>query len=336
MPLKLALLRALLITAIFTGMPALAQDQAPMDGVYRVSVRLVVVDAQVLDKKHGQPLRSLKQEDFQILEDGAPQQIKAFSQDRLALSVVLLFDLTDSVRPVLQSLADGALEALRHLKPEDEVAVMTYAASTELIQDFTQDRELAAAAIKKASRMQSPEAAFFNEGIYQASAQLSKSQNRKVIIWLTDDVPNIPDSETQMRYGRSMKNAPLHSKTEAMKQLFETGTVVCSLLRQSDISISHLGNRSSERILAQMMHPPGEVYEYARATGGQVVESTGKKMKEKLAELIDDLRMRYSLGYRPSATKAKGKFCAIKVKLTPEALQNTGKVIVQAKEGYYR
>jgi len=334
-------LNRLLLTAVsafmtggcFTAWP---QNPEPADGVYRVSVRLVLVDAQVVEKKRGQVLNSLKQEDFLVLEDGVPQPISAFSQDRLPLSVVLLFDLTDSVRPVLKSLAEGALEALQHLKPEDEVAVMTYAASTQMIQDFTRDRSLAAAAIKKAGKMESPEAAFFNEGIYQASAQLAKSQNRRVIIWLTDDVPNVPDSETQMRYGRSLKDAPLHSKTEAMKQLFEAGTVVCSLLRQSDISISQQGNRSSERIIAQMLHPPGEVFEYARATGGQVVESSGKKMKEKLAELIDELRMRYSLGYRPSAPKPKGRFCAIKVKLTPEALQVTGKVIVAAKQGYYR
>lgn len=327
------------VTALIPGTTWIAlwaQSPEPADGVYRVSVRLVVVDAQVVEKRRGQALKSLKQDDFQILEDGVPQQISAFSQDQLPLSVVLLFDLTDSVRPVLKSLAEGALEALQHLKPEDEVAVMTYAASTEMIQDFTRDRALAVAAIEKASRMKSPEAAFFNEGIFQASALLAKSQNRRVIIWLTDDVPNIPDFETKARYGRSMKDAPLHTKKEAMTQLFETGTVVCSLLRRSEISISEESNRSSAKVMGQMLHPPGEVFEYARATGGQVVESSGKKMKEKLADLIDDLRLRYSLGYRPSTPKPKGKFCAIKVKLTPEAMKSAGKVVVEAKQGYYR
>jgi hypothetical protein len=52
--------------------------------------------------------------------------------------------------------------------------------------------------------------------------------------------------------------------------------------------------------------------------------------------LIDDLRMRYTLGYHPSAQKPKGKYCAIKVKLTPEAKKAIGKVMVEARQGYYR
>jgi len=325
-----------LLLACGAGRIALAQNPSPGENVFRVSVRLVIVDTQVIEKKTGQPLKSLKQEDFQILEDGVPQQISSFSQDRLPLSVVLLFDLTDSVRPVLKSLAEGALEALQHLKPEDEVAVMTYAASAELIQDFTRDRGLTAAAIEKASKMKSPEAAFFNEGIYQAAFRLAKTPNRRVIIWMTDDVPNIPDAETKARYGRSMKDATLHTKQETLTELFQSGTVVCSLLRQSDMSISEASNRSATKVMGQMLHPPGEVYEYAKATGGQVVESSGKKMKEKLAGLIDDLRMRYSLGYKPSEQKPKGKFCAIKVKLAPETVKSAGKVAVEAKQGYYR
>jgi len=50
----------------------------------------------------------------------------------------------------------------------------------------------------------------------------------------------------------------------------------------------------------------------------QVIEFKKKELREKLALLIDDLRMRYSLGYHPSAQKPKGKYCVIKVKLAPE------------------
>jgi VWFA-related protein len=126
-------------------------NQGNDEGVYRVNVRMVTVDAQVLDKKSGHAIPALKADDFQVYEDKVPQRISMFSQDELPISVVLLFDLTDSVRPVLKPLADGALQALQHLKPEDEVAVMTYSSTAQLIQDFTTDRALATAAIKKAS-----------------------------------------------------------------------------------------------------------------------------------------------------------------------------------------
>src|SRR5438270_2657237 len=134
-PLFLFLYCLLLIFSISRN----AAAQAPGDNVYRVNVRLVDVDVQVAAKKNHQPVRNLAQGDFEIYEDNVRQQITSFSQDQLPLSIVFLFDLTDSVRPVLKSLAAGAMDSLRRLKTEDEVAIMTYSASARLIQDFTTD-----------------------------------------------------------------------------------------------------------------------------------------------------------------------------------------------------
>jgi VWFA-related protein len=333
----------ILAAAVSILLPYLVADgQSPKDekaATFRLDVRVVQVDAQVVDKKSRHAATSLKQDDFQVLEDNVPQKISLFSQDTMPLSVVLLFDLTDSVRPVLKSLGEGALEALQHLKPEDEVTVMVYAASAQVLQEATTDRALAVAAIEKASRMESAEAAFFNEGIFQAAEQLTKGKNsssRRVIIWLTDNVPNVPSEDSvPLRYRRSLNGAMPHTQTEAVQHLLRTNTVVCSLVKQSDLSVSgesELMSKPAER----MLHPPGEVYKYASVTGGQVIEFKKKELKEKLALLIDDLRMRYTLGYHPSAQGPKGKYCAIKVKLAPETKKTIGNVVVEARQGYYR
>ena len=329
-------------TLLLLGLGALprmgAQNSDGTEPVFRLDVRVVQVDAQVLNKKTRRVTPSLGKKDFQVYEDNVRQEISSFSQDKLPLSVVLLFDLTDSVRPVLKPLAEGAMEALEHLKPEDEVAVMVYAASTQVLQESTTDRKLAVAAIEKASRMESEEAAFFNEGIFQAAEQLNKSNpsSRRVIIWLTDNVPNLPsEAEIPLRYRRSLKGAMPHSQREAMEQLLRTGTVVCSLVKQSDLSVegeSRLRSKPAER----MLHPPGEVYQYAAATGGQVVEFKKKELKDKLAALIDDLRMRYNLTYHPSLPRPKGKYCVIKVKLAAGVKESVGDVVVEARQGYYR
>jgi VWFA-related protein len=324
----------------FAVLPGLsAQTPERQTPVYRVDVHVVLVDAQVLNKKTRHASRELKKEDFELYEDNVRQQMSSFSQDTLPLSVVLLFDLTDSVRPVLKSLAEGAMEALQHLKPEDEVAVMTYAASAQVLQEATTDRALAVAAIEKASRMESGEAAFFNEGIFQAAEQLTKGKtnsSRRVIIWLTDDVPNVPSEDSvPLRYRRSLNGAMPHTQAEATQHLLRTNTVVCSLVKQSDMSVS--GESSLRAKPAEyMLHPPGEVYKYASITGGQVIEFKKKELKEKLALLIDDLRMRYTLAYHPSEQKPKGKYCAIKVKLAPETKKAIGNVTVEARQGYYR
>jgi hypothetical protein len=54
----------------------------------------------------------LEAKDFQVAEDGNPQRISCFSHDQLPLSVVFLFDLTDTVRPTLKPLTHGAYEML--------------------------------------------------------------------------------------------------------------------------------------------------------------------------------------------------------------------------------
>jgi VWFA-related protein len=241
---------------------------------------------------------------------------------------VLLFDLTESVQPVLKPLGAGALAALEHLKPEDEVAVMVYAANTELLQDFTTDREKVVAAIQKASDMKSGEDAFFNQAIFEASEQLSKAKNpesRRTIIWLTDNVPNVPGSKQ-------------HSEKEAFHEVFETGTVISALIERSAMSDTFMVAYTKNPLFApfRMKNPPGDVYKYASATGGEVMKSSKEDVSTKLAQLIDEIRTRYTLGYYPSVKQPKDKFCEIKLRIKPETEKRLGKMIVRTKKGYYR
>src|SRR5258708_17850394 len=103
---------------------------------------------------------------------------------------------------------------------------MAYAASARLLKDFTTDCEQAVAAIEKASEMESGEAAFFNEAVFEASEQLGQAKNprsRRAIIWLTDNVPNIPSEG-------------VHGEKDAFREAFETGTVISALLERSVLS----------------------------------------------------------------------------------------------------
>jgi VWFA-related protein len=304
------------------------QHSTPDDQVIRVKVELVQVDVRVLKKKTGRTVGSLSKEDFQLYEDGVQQQIAELSQDQLPLSVVLLFDLTATVQPVLKPLAAGALDALRHLRPEDEVAVMVYAVSAQLLQDFTTDREPVVAAIKKASKMESSEPAFFNEGVFQASAQLGKAANprsRRTIIWLTDNVPNIPSEG-------------VHGEEDAFRKAFETGTVISALLERSAFSDFAIVAYSKNPMfaLSRRHNPPGDVYKFAERTGGEVLKSSKNEVSAKLAQLIDEIRTRYTIGYYPSVKQPRGKFCEIKLQIRAEAQQREGRLLVRMKQGYYR
>jgi VWFA-related protein len=323
-----------------TSLSSPANDgQAP---VIRVSTQFVVLDALVEDAKTGAPVANLEARDFAVLEDGKVQNISYFTHDQLPLSVVLLFDLTETVQPTLKPLADGAHEMLAHLKPQDEVSVMVFSSHTELLQDFTTDRDLASAAIEKAADMKSKDGTFIHEDMYEAVGQGLKStvpQSRRVLVWLTDGTSNFENSLTQKTIG---KQAPphLHTREEATARLLQSGVSVAALIDRSAGTDAFLAAADVSPISFLMGGRTGDINRYADLTGGPVLKTSKKEVAARLAALIDQLRARYTLGYKPAAAKPAGSFCKVQVKLTSASQKrnHAGKEdpVVRSISGYYR
>ena len=302
-----------------------AQEETP---VFRTTSELVLVDVQVRNTRTGGPAPALRPADFRISEEGVPQQILQFSRDEYPLSAVLLFDLTDSVQDLLKRLAEGARTALEHFKPADEVAVMVYSGHAVLIDGFTTDRARTIAAIGKATAMTSDEPAYFNEGVYQAATQLQQAgaTSRHVIIWLTDNLPNVPTDQ---------KLAP-HTEIEAFRALHESNVVVAPILIKSAFWAAFAATQHAFTAGQAKTHPPGDARRYAELTGGQAVTLRGKRPEERLAQLIDELRARYTIGYRPSDPQPAGTFRRIHVELAPSSALRPREWTVMARQGYYR
>jgi Ca-activated chloride channel homolog len=160
------------------------QEQAP--GVIHVDVNLVLVDATVKTKA-GKIMNGLKKDDFELREDGAPQNIEIFSRDELPLNVALVLDLSDSIGPFLGPLRDAANTALSALKPEDEVALFTFSTEAELRTPFTKDKSEVA---RQINGFKVGGATNINDGIFLAAQYLLKTppKGRRVIILISDDV----------------------------------------------------------------------------------------------------------------------------------------------------
>jgi VWFA-related protein len=285
------------------------------------------------------PAPVLERGHFQVYEDGQLQETKSFSRDQLPLSVVLLFDLTDSVRPVLRRLSLGAKSALTHFKPEDEVAVMAYAASARILDGFTKDRRRTVDAIERASYMKSGEAAFFNEAVYQAAEELRQPENesnRRVIIWLTDNLPNVPTEWNRAHVGASVPEGSLHTQEEAVRALHESGITVAPLLLTDPAFLVATAPLRAYEALWYKSHPPGDAKKYAEWTGGQAMGLGGKNVEQRLADLIDELRSRYTIGFQPSQSKPPGTFCKLRVELAPDGPLHPKEWNVLSRAGYYR
>jgi VWFA-related protein len=305
----------------------------------RVSTQFVILDALVENKQTA--ASHLQVSDLRLSEDGVPQTITYFSQDRLPLSVVFLFDLTDTVRPALKPLAEGAGEILGHLKPEDEVAIMVFSSHTELLQKFTTDRALAAQAIAKASGMQSKDGTFIHESMYEAvnqGMQSTTAGSRRVMIWLTDGTANFENSLTVKTIGKEAP-ARLHTKEEATAALLHSGVVVSALIDRTAATDLSLVVANANPFAMITGARTGDIRKYAELTGGPVLDTSKKEIAARLAELVDQIRLRYTIGYKPSIAKPEGTYCKLQLKLAPEALKaraDLRKLRVRTRQGYYR
>src|SRR5438046_1504257 len=113
-PLRIRCLIVATITLLLTCVGSRAQEKEP-DEVIKVNTDLVVFDAQVIDKKSKRIIADLTRDDFDVSDNGVKQQISYFSRDELPLSIILLLDVSRSVRPIIHDIRDGALNALKHL-----------------------------------------------------------------------------------------------------------------------------------------------------------------------------------------------------------------------------
>jgi len=105
-----------------------------------LNVDLVTLDAQVIRQNTSRIAWRLKQNDFVLFEDGVQQKITNFSQDTLPLSMILLIDRRGCLDPFSDKIRNAITENIKSLKKEDEIAVMTFADKTNLVQRFTSDK----------------------------------------------------------------------------------------------------------------------------------------------------------------------------------------------------
>jgi VWFA-related protein len=290
----------------------------------RISTELVLLDAQVLRKKTGLVVGSLTKNDFEVYEDGVRQEITFFGKDKLPLSIMLLIDTSSSVRPVIETIRDGAMEALRRLKPEDEVAVMVFGEQTKLIQPFTKDRYQIINQIGSLlSKEQVGVGTSLHRAIHEAAAQMSTASNplsRRVIVAVTDNIA------TAYRYGDM-------SEQEVTDRIYDSGSVVCGVVvkTQGPRALNIFNRVDKEDPYRRRIN----LEKFVDDTGGEIQFVPVIEVNQKLTELIEHLRTRYSVGYTSTNQNLDGKFRRVRLAVGKDAQKREGELAVRTRQGYY-
>src|ERR1700747_1141526 len=101
----------------------LAQDSDTI--IFRSDVSLVRVDAQVVDRDN-RAITGLRATDFILREEGRPQPIRNFASENMPVDVLLLLDVSASMRPHIQRIASAGRQALHVLGGDDRVGIMVF------------------------------------------------------------------------------------------------------------------------------------------------------------------------------------------------------------------
>lgn len=176
--------------------------------VFKSDVSLVRVDVQVTDRS-SRAISSLRKEDFQLREGGQVREIVNFARENLPLDVILLLDVSGSMRPHVERIANAAHEAMAELGNEDRVAIMVFDRMTRLSMSFKSNHdEIVRGFQQLLDRENFNGGTDITRGMLDATEYMRKNARRgarRAIVILTDDMTEFQRDE--FRVGRALEEA---------------------------------------------------------------------------------------------------------------------------------
>ncbi len=293
-----------------------AQKTPPAATTFRTGVAEVRVDVQVLQGR--KPLSGLTVSDFEVRDEGQPQPLSRFGRDTDPVSLVILIDVSGSMKKFARQMASTAQSALRQLTPEDRVQVLAFAKGTETLTDFTNKFDQVAREIDVGIEQHGLPSGTAIYGALLEGAEAMKEHiaqhpaGRRAILILTDN---------------ESLNYQVTAET-VLKAMFEIDAVVYAIV-----------TRGAERPRPPVngyRNPdftPTDMFQIAEETGGEALRVD--RADRAFPELIAQLRTRYTLFYGLPAGAAKGQFRKVEVSLTEAARRRYGNVTVRARRGYF-
>ncbi len=282
------------------------QGQSPSEeqnGVYvfRKQVEEVVLHATVIDDKH-RLVTGLTRNDFQVYEDGAPQQITSFRREDIPVAAGIVIDNSGSMRDKRPAVNQAAINFVRSSNPQDEVFIVNFNDEYYLDQDFTGKIPLLQDALE---RIESRGGTALYDAVVASAEHLKKNArlDKKVLLVVTD----------------GEDNASRESLEQAIRRLqAENGPTV--------YTIGLLGEekqRRARRALTEMAEQTGGVAFFPKNLG---------EVDAITQAVAHDIRNQYTIGYKPSPPQNQGGYRTIKVDARAPGYKH---LMVRTRSGYY-
>jgi Ca-activated chloride channel family protein len=259
----------------------------------------------------------LAPEDFEILEDGAPQEIANFSRNTdQPLKMVMLYDTSFSVNQRINFERRAAARFFeRVIRPQDRAAIFSVSTDVEVLQEFTNKIPLLVDATRQ---LRAQGATSLYDAIYLASDYLNPAQGRRVIVIVSDG-------------GDTTSNKGL---LDALSQAQKSDAVIFAVFTGNPWPSENLRDLAAERALesltketgGEMFKPRGQD---GRRPGEETDEVSLKELERIFADLAERLRTQYVLGFYSTNEKRDGSFRKLDVRIKKP------NYMARARTGYY-
>lgn len=287
--------------------------------VVRVDTELVTLNVSVVDRATSRGLMGLVQSDFKIFEDGVEQEIKHFESSNAPFNLVLLIDLSGSTKEKLTLIRDAAQHFVDAARPEDSIAVITFAAQPVVVSRLTNDRRVLRQRISTIETAPGDTKLYDSINFAMTDALKDASGSRRSAIVVLSDgldgtLPSVKGDGSALSY------------SEVLSQIREFDGVMYTLW--VDTEYVSLSDKDTQPEDFDAGHD--RMAEMADAGGGLFYEVAKlEDLAGAYERVVADIGTVYSIAYRPTNDIRDGKWRAIRVKIIrPNA-------VARGKSGYF-
>ncbi len=261
--------------------------------------------------RDGRPVLNLGADDFEIQDDGIPQQIVTFGRGDMPVSAALLVDASASMEgDRLKTAVEGVRAFVSDIAPLDEIQVMLF--SDELLHrtPFSTD---AASLLSSLTGVRARGGSAIHDHLYMALKQLEERQGRRAVVLLSDGV----DIESMLGM-------------DDVRWAAQRSGVLLYWIRLQEGDRRRLRYSSSWRTHEDHDRQLALLEKTAAESGGRIETiSSVAEVGPAFRKILRELREQYVLGYYPSVDKNDGAWHKVQVDVRGGGHQ------VRTKSGYF-
>ncbi len=267
----------------------------------RVDVPIVNLDVNViLDKTH-QFVPGLKAPNFQILEDGVPQQVQSVRLTQTPITAVMLLEFAANSYYFIYDMQNASAQFFHTLRPDDYIAVITYDLRTHILTDFTNNKDVVADSLRSLTIPGFSDTDMF-DALYETLDRTSRIEGRKYIILIGTG----RDTFSKITLDKMLAKI----KATPNVTIFSIGTG--AFIREIADSRGQMGG--IQRL--DYLQAENQLKTFAQMTGGLYFNPLFQgALPDIFNQINDSIRNQYVLTYRPTNNKNDGSYRRVKVSL---------------------